>query len=79
MAGGGRAGLPEGARVGAWFRAGPGTAGAGRDGEAKGQVTRVVIRSQAAATSPDQAHPGGIFRMRLRAWWTIRAGADRTR
>ena len=45
----------------------------------RGQAACLLIRSQAAATSPDQAHPGGIFNVRLRAWWTSRAGADRTR
>ena len=63
---GGRAGYTHG-RV--WRVVGPG----GRSGRAQG------LRSHPAARSGDHCQPGGILRIRRRAWVITRAGADRMR
>jgi hypothetical protein len=62
------------------FHARPGGAGGRVRSVVGGQAGCSACRcSHAVARSVDHAQPGGIFRIRRRAWVIIRAGAEKTR
>ncbi len=67
------------ARVGAGSTVRPGVLGRRDGGVRVRRGCRAWRRVQAVVRCSAQAQPGGIFRIRLRAWWTRRAGAEKIR